>query len=62
VIQSGKVVSAMVHYLDKPSKVLELKIDNRYKDGKMEIVNGVLKGNKNTIAAKSSGRALWGRR
>lgn len=38
--------------LGKSGAVLEMKYDNRYKDGNFRIVNGVVRGNKNTLELK----------
>ncbi len=44
--EMGKVIKAR---LGKPGAVMEMKIDNRYKDGNIKIVKGVVRGNKYTI-------------
>lgn len=45
--EMAKVISVR---LGKPGQVLEMKTDNRYKDGNIKIVQGVVRGNKNTIS------------
>lgn len=35
--------------LGTPGAVLEMKYDNRYKDGNFRIVKGIVRGNKNTL-------------
>lgn len=43
----AKVIQAK---LTNPEQVLEMKVDNRYKDGNIKIVKSVVRGNKNTIS------------
>jgi hypothetical protein len=38
--------------LGKPGSVIEMKYDNRFKDGNFKIVKGVVRGNKNTLELK----------
>jgi hypothetical protein len=45
--EMAKVISVQ---LNKPGQYLEMKADNRYKDGNIRIVKGVVRGNKNTIS------------
>ena len=41
----GKVIKAM----RVPGAVIDIKHDNRYKDGNVKPVNGVIRGNSNTV-------------
>lgn len=47
--QMAKVISAQ---LGKPGAVMEMKVDNRYRNGNIKIVKGVVRGNKDTISLK----------
>ena len=42
----GKIIQARFN----PGSVLEMKVDNRYKDGNIKLVKGVVRGNSNTIS------------
>lgn len=47
--EMAKVISVK---LGKPGEYLEMKVDNRYRDGNIRIVKGVVRGNKDTISLK----------
>lgn len=45
-------VGGIIKMLDSPLDVVEFKIDNRYRDGNLKKVNGVYRGNRNTLATE----------
>lgn len=49
-VASREMAKVIQVKLTKPGQVLEMKVDNRYKDGNVQIVKGIVRGNKNTIA------------
>ena len=53
--EMAKVISVQ---LNKPGQVLEMKPDNRYKDGNIQMVKGVVRGNKKTISLDTLKKGL----
>jgi hypothetical protein len=50
--EMAKVIKVQI---GKPGAVMEMKKDNRYKDGNIKLVKGVVRGNENTISLKRYG-------
>lgn len=50
-VVSAEWSEEMAEYL-KTERTIQIKVDNRYRDGNFRIVNGVLRGNSKTVSMK----------
>lgn len=51
-VASPELAKVVKVQLGKPGNLLEIKTDNRYKDGNIRIVDGVVRGNAKTVIPK----------